>query len=80
MHPEPLVDAQRAAEFLSISRRHLLDLTRSGALPGHPIGNSARRMWRFRLSELADAVDKNVFTSQDDPVIRTPTGGPRRGF
>jgi hypothetical protein len=50
---ERFVDADKAAVFLSITRRRVLDLARAGHLPGHPIGSGARRVWRFRLSELA---------------------------
>ena len=51
--PERFVDADEAAQFLSITRRRVLDLARTRKLPGHPIGDGARRVWRFRLSELA---------------------------
>ena len=53
---EPFVDADEAAKFLSLARRRVLELARAGNLPGHPIGDGARRVWRFRLSELAAAV------------------------
>ena len=59
MNPESLegfVDADQAAKFLFLTRRHVLELARAGQLPGHPIGNGARRVWRFRLSELAAAL------------------------
>jgi hypothetical protein len=75
---ERFVDANEAATFLSITRRRILELARAGKLPGHPIGHGARRVWRFRLSELAASVVKNVFTSQNDPAIRKPAGAPRR--
>ena len=51
--PERFVDAAEAAKFLSITRRRVLDLARARRLPGHRIGNGARRVWRFRLSEIA---------------------------
>ena len=54
--PERFVDADEAATFLSITRRRILDLARAGCLPAHPIGNGARRVWRFRLSEIAAAI------------------------
>jgi hypothetical protein len=54
--PERFVDADEAARFLSFTRRRVLDLARAGLLPGHPVGNGARRVWRFRLSELAAAI------------------------
>jgi len=59
MNPETLesfVDADEAARFLSLTRRRVLDLARTRKLPAHPIGDGSRRVWRFRLSELAAAV------------------------
>jgi excisionase family DNA binding protein len=64
--PEGFVDATEAAKFLSLTRRRVLDLARSGRLRGHPLGDGVRRVWRFRLSELAAAVlstPKAAFTS-----------------
>lgn len=52
MH-EPFVDAERAAAFLAMSRKTVLALSRKGQLPGHPIGQGPRKIWRFRLSELS---------------------------
>ena len=56
MLPERYVDAVVAAEFLSLKPRRILDLARSGLVPGHPLGNGTRRVWRFRLSELEAAL------------------------
>ena len=50
---EPLVDADAAAESLQVSPRRILELARRGVLPGYPLGNGPRHLWRFRLSELA---------------------------
>jgi len=58
--PERFVDPARAAEFLSIRPRQLLELARRNVLPGHPIGQGQRRVWRFRLSELAASVAGGV--------------------
>jgi len=63
---EPYVDADKAAAFLSLSRRHVLALARNHQLPAHPVGAGKRRMWRFKLSELADALRQNV----EKPLIR----------
>lgn len=49
---EPFIDSERAAAFLSMRRKTLLNLARQGKLPGHPIGSGKRRMWKFRISEL----------------------------
>ena len=53
---EPFVDADEAAEFLRLHRRRVLQLARRGKLPAYPIGGGPRKVWRFRLSELAAAM------------------------
>ncbi len=57
MEIEPFVDANKAAEFLNLRPRRLLELAREGSIPAYPIGNGRRRIWRFRLSELASVLD-----------------------
>jgi hypothetical protein len=55
--PEPFVSAETAAQFLSITRRHLLALARRGLPGAYTLGTGARRrIWVFRLSELSSAV------------------------
>lgn len=58
--PEHYLDANRAAEFLSIKTRRVLDMARAGKLPAHALGDGARRVWRFRLSELDLAMRQEV--------------------
>jgi integrase len=53
--PEPFVDAVRAATFLSIKPRRLLQLARSGELPAYPIGTGQRRVWVFASHRLKGA-------------------------
>ena len=50
--PEPYIDPQEAARFLSISAKTLTRLARQGLVPAHAIGDGARRRWRFLKSEL----------------------------
>lgn len=50
---EPFVDAERAGEFLQLQPRRVLQLARQDKLPAYPIGDGKRKVWRFRLSELA---------------------------
>lgn len=72
---EPFVDADEAAKFLSLTRRRVLDLARADKLPGHPIGDGARRIWRFRLSELAAAIvttQKSGFASRERASMVRP--------
>jgi hypothetical protein len=60
MTHEPFVSADRAAEFLSIRRRHLLALARVGIAGAYALGTGhKRKIWVFRLSELAAAISQN---------------------
>ncbi len=72
---EPFVDAKRAAKFLSLTRRRVLEMARAGQVPAHPMGNGSRNIWRFRLSELAEALVK-----KPEPITRSTgiiyPGGP----
>ncbi len=78
MTPEALegfVDADEAGKFLSLTRRRILELARAGRLPGHPIGHGARRVWRFRLSEIAAALsstEKPWFSSRQRTSMVRP--------
>ena len=56
LNPEPFVDATRAAEFLGIKPRRVLEMARAGQIPGYPLGTGARRTWRFRLTEICKAI------------------------
>ena len=56
--PEPFVDALKTAELLGIKPRRVLEMARSGQLPGYAIGAGARRTWRFRLSEVSAAISE----------------------
>jgi excisionase family DNA binding protein len=74
---EPFVDGNRAAEFLCVTRRRVLAMARAGELPAHAIGEGERKMWRFRLSELAEAfvAKKPAANSRKSGIIET--GSPR---
>jgi len=60
---EQFVDGQRAAEFLGLPRKTLLNLARRGTVPAHPIGDGMRHTWRFRLSELASWIESKTVES-----------------
>lgn len=75
---ESFVDADRAAEFLVITRRHLLELARAGDIPAHPIGAGKRKTWRFRLSEIANAISTDAFGRKPD-IIGAAVPGNRIG-
>jgi hypothetical protein len=59
--PERFVDADTPASFCSVTRRQLLMMARTGAIPAYPASlGSRRKQWRFRLSELAAAITKGL--------------------
>ena len=59
--PERFVDSQTAAKFLSVSQKWILLLARQGEIPAYPLGQGQQRsIWRFRLSELAKAMEERM--------------------
>ena len=57
---EPFVSADEAARFLCVKRRYLLELARTGIVGAYPLGTGRKRkVWVFRLSELAASVARN---------------------
>jgi hypothetical protein len=59
MSQEPFVSADVAAQFLSVTRRYVLALARQGIAGSYAIGSgSVRKIWVFRLSELATSVEQ----------------------
>jgi hypothetical protein len=49
---EHFVDAAKAAEFLSLSRKHVLRISLQGVIPAHSLGLGTRKTWRYLLSDL----------------------------
>ena len=77
--PEPFVSADEAAQFLSVKRRYLLELARRGIAGAYPLGTgSKRKVWVFRLSELAAAIerDENPIPNSQKPCT-IGSGSPR---
>jgi len=57
--PERFVDADAVAEHFSVTRRQVLEMTRRGRIPGHPIDPTAgRKQWRYKLSEVDAALSQ----------------------
>ena len=66
---EPFVDAATVGDFLQLRRRRVLELARQGVIPAYPVGRGSRRVWRFRLSEVAIAVGSSrVDYSRQSPA------------
>ena len=62
MTAEPFVSAEEAARFLSVKRRYLLALARRGLAGAYALGTGTmRKVWVFRLSELAAAVEEQSY-------------------
>jgi hypothetical protein len=78
MTPEPFVSAEQAAQFLSINRRHLLALARRGMAGAYALGTGVRKIWVFRLSELAAAVARNADPQNGTDMRSSVSGIPRR--
>jgi hypothetical protein len=57
---EPFVSADEAAQFLCVKRRFLLELARRGIAGAYSLGTgNKRKIWVFRLSELAASLARN---------------------
>ena len=77
---ESFVDAAKAAEFLTLRPRRVLEMARDGELPAHPLGSGKRKTWRFLLSELHNHIRtgpaKKMFTEGATRGMVRPTAVP----
>lgn len=77
--PEPFVSADEAAEFLCVRRRYLLELARRGIVGAYALGTGTKRkIWVFRLSELAAAVEHRDTQVHKMPKLCDPASGSPR--
>jgi Helix-turn-helix domain len=74
--PEPFVTPKEAASFLCLTVRRVLEMARSGQVPAHPLGLGRRHTWRFRLSELADALVTNNSLAGSGTILEGSPSGP----
>jgi hypothetical protein len=79
--PEPFVSADAAAMFLSVTRRYVLELARRGIHGAYALGTGTKRkIWVFRLSELAAAVmqkDSSAPIHKIKRICDPASGSPR---
>ena len=76
--PEPFVSAIRAARFVDVNRRYLLVLARNGIAGAYALGTGTkRRIWVFRLSELAAAIARSG-DPQKTKTVRSSGSGSLR--
>lgn len=76
MPTESFVSADKAAEFLGITRRLLLSMARMGVAGAYAVGTGKkRRHWVFRISELSSsAVPASQAQEQQFPQEHKPHG------
>jgi excisionase family DNA binding protein len=73
MTPEPFVTANEIAAHLKLQRRKVLELARRNGIPAYPICfGSRRKTWRFKLSE----VEQALACRRSQPLIAAPQPGP----
>ena len=76
--PEPFVSAEEAARFLSVRRRQLLAMARQGLVGAYPLGTgSMRKVWVFRLSELAAALEQHLTAARSEKRDTIRSGSSR---
>ena len=57
---ERYVSADAVAAHLSVERRVVLNLARSGRIPAHPLDPTAsKKIWRFKISEIDALLRQN---------------------
>jgi hypothetical protein len=70
-----------------VTRRQVLEMTRRGVMPGHPLGiGTSRKVWRYKISEVEAVLTSGVHkrhTSEKTDVLAArsprhtmPIGGP----
>jgi excisionase family DNA binding protein len=67
--PEPYVDAEVASRHLSVARKTLSEMARTGKIPAYAWGvGTQRRSWRFKLSELDSWMRSRVGSPSHPPL------------
>ncbi len=72
--PEPFVTPVEAAAFLRCSPVTVKRLAREGKLPAHSVTNGVRKRWRFLISELAIAMEKEVSSDRSSGPLLNRKG------
>jgi excisionase family DNA binding protein len=65
---EPYVSVEKAAQYLDVAPKTLLEKARNGEIPAYPWGNGTRKTWRFKISQL-DEWMKSRLNSQRRPPL-----------
>jgi hypothetical protein len=74
--PESYVTADDIAAHLKITRRQVLEMTRRGLIPAHPLGiGKSRHVWRYKISE----VESGIASGIRNPIANYNNNGLARG-
>jgi len=65
---EPFVTTTEVAKFLGLCRRTVAKMAREGRIPAHPVSGTARRTWRFKLSELDEWMQGRINSVRRPPL------------
>lgn len=69
---EYFVDSDAVAEFLSMTRREVLRLTRQGRITGYPCSGTKRVTYKYRLSVVAQDILGSKKPSKSTIVRSSP--------
>jgi excisionase family DNA binding protein len=73
-HFEPYVSVEKAAGYLDIAPKTLLEKARKGEVPAYPWGNGMRKTWRFKISQLDEWMKRKLHSDRRPPLSE------RKGF
>jgi excisionase family DNA binding protein len=65
---EPYVSAEKAAAYLDVAPKTLLEKARKGELPAYPWGSGVRKTWRFKISQLDEWMKGKLHSERRPPL------------
>ena len=65
---EPYVSVEKAAEYLDIAPKTLLEKARKGEIPAYPWGDGMRKIWRFKISQLDEWMKRKLHSDRRPPL------------
>jgi excisionase family DNA binding protein len=65
---EPYVSVEKAAEYLDIAPKTLLEKARKGEVPAYPWGDGIRKIWRFKISQLDEWMRRKLHSNRRPPL------------
>jgi excisionase family DNA binding protein len=64
---EPYVAVEKAARYLDMKPKTLLQKARKGLIPAYPWGDGPRRTWRFKISQLDEWMKRKLHSPRRPP-------------